>query len=302
MTAGHISEKTHDADQRPSVIYVMGAGRSGSTILGVALGNCDDAFYAGELEAWLRRSGIPNFPGSARAQFWDLVRRDVHGEELFGETAWRYLEYSLAVLRVFSWDRRRRLRPRYRAVTERLYRAIASRASAAHIIDTSHYPLRALEAQRLHNIDLYLLYLVRDPQGVVASFQRQDVTNVPKSLLATNAYLSLTHILSLFAFHRQRADRRMLVRYEDFISDPDRVMRQILDWAGSTSAVPNLASLHTGLPFQGNRLLESDVIALRRDPTQQHQDPPRSDLTRLLQLPWSLAVARLTPRSCASHD
>ncbi|HEX4467726.1 MAG TPA: hypothetical protein VH025_11110, partial [Solirubrobacteraceae bacterium] len=45
------------------VLYVMGAGRSGSTILGVMLGNCEGIFYAGELDKWLPREGRPKREG-----------------------------------------------------------------------------------------------------------------------------------------------------------------------------------------------------------------------------------------------
>src|SRR3989440_11450989 len=85
--------------ERPQVLYVMGAGRSGSTILGVALGNCDGLFYAGELDKWLPRSGEPPLDGDERARFWAVVRQGVSGAEpLFGGQAHRYLERSSGLL------------------------------------------------------------------------------------------------------------------------------------------------------------------------------------------------------------
>ena len=67
------------ADPPPSparlkVIYVMGAGRSGSTILGVTLGNCERFFFAGELDKWLARSGVPQLEDAERIRFWSAVR------------------------------------------------------------------------------------------------------------------------------------------------------------------------------------------------------------------------------------
>jgi len=287
-------------DQLPTVIYVMGAGRSGSTILGVTLGNCTNVFYAGELEAWLRRSGIPNFPGAARRQFWNVVRQNVSGDDLFGDKAWRYLEYSLSLLRVHRWPERHRLRPRYRQITEELYRTIASSAQVTHIVDTSHYPLRAHEIQCLNGINLYLVYLVRNPLSVAASFKRRDVTNASKSLFATNAYLWLTHLLSGFVFLRHRTDRRLLLRYEDFIADPELMMRHILDWVDVSAPLPDLGSLETGIPFQGNRLLESEVIALDGGVASPFPNSCGSYVTRLLQLPWTVALSHLRPKATIS--
>ncbi len=94
------------------------------------------------------------------------------------------------------------------------------RPGVTHVVDTSHYPLRALELQRIDGIDLYLVYLVRDPQGVVASFNRHDVGEYTKSTLHTNVYLWVTHVLSLFVFLRHPRERRLLVRHEDFVADP----------------------------------------------------------------------------------
>jgi Sulfotransferase family len=300
MTALFPRESPAVSNHTPTVIYVMGAGRSGSTIFGVALGNCANVFYAGELEAWLRRSGIPNFPGVGRARFWDVVREDVGGDDLFGDEVWRHLEYSLASFRPSSWARRRRVRHRYRHVLERLYRAISSSAQATHIVDTSHYPLRAREIQRVPGVNLYLIYLIRDPLGVVASFKRRDVTNISKSLLATNAYLSLTHLLSVLVFLRHPVESRLLLRYEDFIANPDSVIRDILSRAGLISSPPDSTSLKTGIAFQGNRLLASDTIALRDNVVSTPHGSYASYLTRLLQLPWTLVLSCLSPKATLS--
>jgi hypothetical protein len=275
------------------VIYVMGAGRSGSTILGVTLGNCENVFYAGELDAWLARSGIPQLGGPERERFWGTVRDEVDGAaELFGYEAQRYLERSLALLRLHTWSARRRLRAPYRRVAEDLYLAVARAAGTTHIVDTSHYPLRAREVQSLGGIDLYLLYLMRSPQSVVASFNRRDVAQYRKSPLTTNVYLWLTNLLAVAVFLRHPRDRRLVVRYEDFTANPEAALRQMLDWVGAPPALPDLTSLRTGIPFQGNRLIGSEVIALKRA-----TDPPRrwSRTTTLLQLPWSAVLSLLRP-------
>src|SRR5664280_1893857 len=104
---------------RPRVIYVMGAGRSGSTILGVTLGNCDGAFYAGELDAWLARSGEPQLEDADRLRFWAAVRDQVSGaRDLYGRQAQRAIERSLSIFRVQLWPVRRRLGRPYRLVAE----------------------------------------------------------------------------------------------------------------------------------------------------------------------------------------
>ena len=279
---------------RPQVIYVMGAGRSGSTVLGVTLGNSGDVFYAGELDAWLARSAEPQLSGPEQDRFWRQVSANVEGAaELYGRGSQRAIERSMSLLRPREWPARRRLRMPYRRVAERLYRAVADAAGTSVIVDTSHYPLRARELQAIAGIDLYLIYLMRDPQSVVASFNRKDVAQYSKATFTTNVYLWVTNLLAVAVFLRHRADRRLFVRYEDFLADPARVLGEIVGLAGVTAPPPDFSSLRIGVPFQGNRLIRSDVIELESAPPIRRG--PRSKLTTVLQGPWALVLGRLRP-------
>ncbi len=286
---------------RPTVIYVMGAGRSGSTILGVTLGNCENLFYAGELDKWLlmsgvsmhERAGLPESNGVDDRGLWELVREDLaDAADLYGRQTRRYIEHSSALFRPGRRRVRRRLRERYRRVTEDLYRAIARRTGAACVIDSSHLPLRARELQSLGGVELYLLFLVRDPHGVVASWERPGLPEPRFSALATNAYLWLTHLLAVLVFLRHPRERRLYVRYEDFTTNPRTVVQDILDRIGSPAAIPDLTCLSTGTPYHGNRLILSEVVSLEREPSAQAR-PLR--VTALLQLPWRVILPRLRP-------
>jgi hypothetical protein len=282
--------------EKPKVIYVLGAHRSGSTVLGVALGNCAETFFAGELHAWFTKRGVSSFGGGAGERLWQEVGESMPGaEDLFGHETQLFIDRSSALFRIHRWPARRRLLPRYRRLTEELYRAISRAASSRVIVDTSHYPPRARMLQTLPGIELYLLFLVRDPQGIIASFDPNDEASMSKGLLNANAYLWVTYLLSLVTFLRHPRERRMLVRHEDFLADPQATLRQILDMAGSSAPVPNLSALHTGSPLQGNRLLKSSqVIALRP-----HASAPQrgSWVTAVMQSPWKLILPRLRPAS-----
>jgi Sulfotransferase family len=287
------SERGRPASQsRPKVLYVMGAGRSGSTILGVALGNYDGVVFAGELDKWFARNGTPRRDDPRLRSFWRDVLQEVgEAQDVFaGRTGW--LERSSGLLDPRKWLARRRLRPRYRAVSQQLYLAVARVAQASYVVDSSHYPLRARELQALEEIDLHLLYLVRDPQSVVASLGRRDVAERRFGVVASNAYLWLTNLLSLFVFLRHPRERRLFVRHEDFVADPPHVLSQILSGAGSSAATPDLRSLRTGVPFHGNRLVDDELVALNRRPvTATH----RSLLTTVVQAPWRAVFSRLRP-------
>jgi hypothetical protein len=272
----------------------MGAGRSGSTIFGVSLGNCPGVFYAGELDDWLARSGVPLLEDDERRRFWSSVREQVEdADDLYGRESQRALERSASLFRIHMWPARRRLRAPYRRVAESVYRAIDRATGGAVVVDTSHYPLRARELQSLDRIDLHLVYLLRDPQSVVASFNRRDVAQYSKSTLTANVYLWLTNLLSVLVFLRHPPARRTFVRYEDFIADPEATVRTILERTGAGVTPPDFGALRTGIPFLGNRLIRSEVIALRAEPAR----GTRSRVTAILQAPWRPVLSRLRPNA-----
>jgi hypothetical protein len=208
----------------------------------------------------------------------------------------RVLERSSAALRPSAARERRALRARYRRVAEALYGALATVAGASHVVDSSHFPLRARELQALAGIELQLVFLVRDPQAVVTSItrlgDRHSVLARGAMLLKANANLWITYALSLSVFLRQPRERRIFLRYEDFIADPESALRRIIRASGSAAAVPDLGALRTGLAIHGNRLIESDVVELRRGgPVTSARGS--SWLTALLQRPWDALFARL---------
>ena len=278
----------------PKVFYVIGAGRSGSTILGVVLGNCDGVFYAGELDKWLPRDGRSPVPGEERERFWEEVRAEVDADGIAGGRV-RSLERSSELLDPRRLRTRRALRPRYLQVASRLFAAIAGASGCERVVDSSHYPMRARELQRLQDIELYLLFLVRDPESVVASLGREDVPERRYGVLAANAYLWLTHLLASWVFLRHPRGRRLFIRHEEFLAEPATVVRRILLASGSTAALGE-ETLTTGIPFQGNRLIRSPTVTLR---ALSPAAAPRSLITRVLQLPWRPVFRRLDARTHA---
>ncbi len=242
--------------ERVKVVYLMGSGHSGSTILGVTLGNCDGYFYAGELDNWLVRKGAPLLGGAERTRFWSEVREDVPGaERAFGNNAHRYLERASAALRLGSGAERRATRERWAPVTEQLYRAIARVSGAGQIVDSSHFPLRARELKRLTGIDVYLIFLVREPQQVVHSFvrtvNRHAVAERRWRTLVTNADMWLTYLLSTAVFLGHRRDRRALLRHEDFLADPHGGAARDLRAHGRDGGAARPRRARHGLPDAG---------------------------------------------------
>ena len=68
--------------KKPKIIYIMGCGRSGTTILGYILGNGEKACDLGELIDFIKREGQPNGFGleTENGQFWHTIRQRMKGD------------------------------------------------------------------------------------------------------------------------------------------------------------------------------------------------------------------------------
>ncbi|MHB8233859.1 MAG: sulfotransferase, partial [Solirubrobacteraceae bacterium] len=208
----------------------------------------------------------------------------------------RCVERSSAILRPDLWPERRRLLPHYRRVAEELILAVADVAQAQYVVDSSHFPLRARELRDLPGIELYLIYLVRDPRDVVASNTRElsphEVAEMRWRSLTMNAGLWLTQLLAIRTFLSHPADRRIFLRHEDFLDDPEDATRQILKMLGSRAELPDLQALTVGAPLFGNPLIRSDSVSVKR--SRAHR-PAHDPATSLAQAMWKPVLERLTP-------
>lgn len=274
------------------VIYIMGAGRSGSTILGTALGNGRNAFFAGELTAYPRQAGVParksaTGPSPELLYLWARIRDNMAARGQTTDISWhRAFEHPLNVHKQIGRERSSRLRA-YALFCGDLYEAIAAETSSAVVIDSSHDPVRRWYLRKVSkSIDIYTIHLVRDPRSVIAALETGDFAGArPKSTFAANLYLGTVHALSEAVYGRLPRNRRLRVRYEDFTSNPDAVVSRIAAWSGIDPATIRFDALEPGPAFAGNRLIHQPVVALRK--ANETVVPPESlKLTRILQAPW----------------
>jgi hypothetical protein len=277
----------------------MGAARSGSSILGVVLGNCEGTFFAGELFGYLENSG--RGVGEREKTYWAALRERLPSvpEQLGnGRTASAF--YKSVALFKPSLRRIRKgpLRRLFEEHEAHFLRALARDAGAEVLIDTSSYPLRAKELSEVEGVDLRLVYVLRDPRSVAASFTGSE-WKFYNSKKKTNAYLAMTACVASAVFLGQPREKRLLVRYEDLVRDPESTVRRILEMAGMDCAVPDLDALEPGNPFGANKLVfrasqsvsEGGPIAFRRGTSK----PPADAVTAALQAPFMAFSKLLRP-------
>jgi hypothetical protein len=240
-------------DARCKVLYLAGWQRCGSTILSNILGQLPGFFSAGEIYYIWHHAQKDTVLCGCGAPFcdcglWSEVMKRAFGESgVDPDRMWKLGVEGLRMRNmprfVFAEPRRRILDSldEYAEKTGMLYSAIADTTGCDVIVDSSKWPQYGLLLTERLPLDVYVLHLVRDPRAVAYSWQRRQsrldrgggafMRRTPRNSsarwLAWNAATE--------AYWARRPDRYLFVRYEDFVAEPAKTFRLILDMLGETT-------------------------------------------------------------------
>lgn len=256
------------------IIYIVGAGRSGTTLLDIILGNGDSLFSAGELNRFAKRDGIPHDARDEEiASFWGSVKKSVYADGfkdiLSLNKKFKSFEYHSKALPVLLFKSVGNDFLTYRAFQESVFNAIFSQPAAKGkiIVDSSKYPLRAFFLSRIFRNQISYIYIKRDPVSVVQSFQKKDIEQPSKNGLMANLYLFGVNILASKIIEKLRkTNKTCIINYTDLLKSPATTLKQIedrllIDLSESIRLIESKQPLQIGFLFDGNRLrLQQEVI------------------------------------------
>jgi hypothetical protein len=226
----------------PAVVYVAGAGRSGSTLLDNLLGTTPGWFSTGELRLlWSGRTMWTHLCGCGEplrsCPVWTAVleeaRLDVPDMAALQDRLSRARRAGTALTTPGRVDRLR-----YVAGLEALHRAIGSVTGATVLVDSSKSPSGALLTADT-GADLAAVHLVRDPRAVAWSWRRtgERAGEGPLPFEARSAVASAAEWLATnAAVEAARRPRPRVTwvraRYEDLVADPGTVLAAVRRAAG----------------------------------------------------------------------
>ena len=280
------------------LIYVVGCGRSGTTILGFCLGNAAEAIDLGEVLDFARFRGEPNGfePGTENHLFWERVCSHLHddprwpGFEKFSALQARFDRHASfwAVAALGGLLVPFGLR-RYRQALAALYESIFREAGQRTCIDSSKYPSRLMHlATFLPPERLAVIHLIRDPEALVEAFSRDD-QGPPRAALPVLLYYTFVNSAARWLISRHGAVKAAELRYEALVSDPEAALRAVgrgigLDVQAAVSKVAAGEPLRRGYIFNGNRMRTQAEVVLRRAPRTVPRPPGGSWLVRATRL------------------
>lgn len=289
-------------NERIKVLYIMGCGRSGSTVLDTVLGNATKVESVGELCNLGRAISSENEYCACgllarNCQFWKEV-----------STQWRQMagtKYSFD-----QWVSLQRKVEQYRNIPNlfnpnylnseefisysaglsALFHSLAINTGKDVIVDSSKGPMRALAISKNKHLDLKVIHLVRDGRGVSWSLKKgnrkdpaagvqREIRSKPiwrTALAWVRANLASEGVLT-----RIEAKDKIRIRYEDFIDNPIRQLVRIEAFSGveMKAVIDKLNSsqeFYVGHTIAGNRARMAGRIKLEADYSW-HQNLTRGD-------------------------
>ncbi|MGL5853527.1 MAG: sulfotransferase, partial [Phycicoccus sp.] len=118
------------------------------------------------------------------------------------------------------------------------YRAVADLDGVDVVVDSSKNPVYAKLLERLPGVELTVLTVVRDPRAGAFSWRRRKTTGdrddgaTMERLEVWRSALVWTAWHALLGRWFPAGDRHLLLRYEDFVAEPEASVRRVLDRLG----------------------------------------------------------------------
>lgn len=280
---------------KPEVIYILGVGHSGSTLLSLLLGTASNAVSVGELRYlnnYLRKISYWDVKHMRyvcdcgedlqACAFWGPITKDLQlGSDVVYDSG------SLGKLRTvlhiyFPW-----VRPDYiRLDDKRLYKAIARVSKTQLIIDSSKDLGRLMYLYENVGLPVKVIHLVRDARGVVASHEKMRYN----WLVAVANWFFGNWFMRAYCRRRVRQNDYVLISYERFCERPGAYLQLLRRRLGVNVPTQDYLSLMNRTEyhhFAGNALRNKTTESIKMDASWRQQMPvwKRGIVTVLTALP-----------------
>lgn len=241
-------EKDHVSLATPTVVYIAGSGRSGSTLLERVVGAVPGYANVGELLDLPRRvapademcgcgrpfSACPFWTGVGQRGLdgWSApLLKDMHARQASAARQ-RFLPQLLLSPVRSTFGRKV---DAYVASYAKVVAAVAAEADARYVVDASKWPAIALALHR-GGVDVRVIHLVRDVRGVAHSLSKADIER-PHTTGATDVmfhnspasgaarWLATQTEVDLM---RARGVRVSRLAYADLVTDPKAALERTL--------------------------------------------------------------------------
>ena len=265
--------------QKVSIIYVIGAARSGTTLLDIILGNNKEIFSAGELNRFTEYDGlIRNARDMHVRKFWQDVNQDLLSKGFkapieYFKMSQQFENHKNFWNILFSKSKSSSFK-KYAAYQKGLFEAIFKNANntqpVKYIIDSSKYPLRGYFLSKIFSKSISFIYIKRNPSDVATSFQKKNIEQRPKNLGMAHLYMLFVNSICEYIIRLLSKNfKTSTIYYERLIFNTVETLSQIennlnIDLGIAKDKIKNNEKLAVGYLFEGNRLRLEEKISFSR--------------------------------------
>jgi len=249
-----------------AILYIVGAQNSGSTLLDAAIGNSKGVFGLGEVGRIFNYTDY-SACGCGQIPMACSVCSEIKNKVFSGLSAKKNtldLSKILKERNLLSFLFSGKLSRRYAKVSDEIYKTVfeVSDERPTLLVDSSKNVSRAISLSRHSAYPVFFLHVVRDGRGYINSRNnpsRKAITGESGGFFV-NLWKWLIKNLMVSLCLKPFANNYKVVRYEDFINNPDAVVKEI--------------SLFVNTDIESNFYKGSDIVIKRN---QIFESPRRVD-------------------------
>jgi hypothetical protein len=269
-------------DDRIRIVYIAGAGKSGSTLIDRVLASSPNAFSVGQLEN-LRFFIDEHDPRRRKPKdrycddqgfrlrdspFWKPVIAEMErGNRVIYDP--RCPMSVRRLLRTLAFGGNPSYLPDFD--DEVLYRTILAQARAAKgpdvsvVVDSSKELKRLIALRRVTALDVFVLHLVRDVRGVAYSREKKGLNGMS----AFRRWVWLNTVLAAYLRAVVPRDHYLRLSYDLFTRDPAEAVRRVNGAFGlkiDADRLIDAINADVSWRFSGDGMRREPVTAIRADP------------------------------------
>ena len=254
------------------MIYIMGAGRSGTTLVDIILGNAKKITSLGELNRYSVCNGkVSEQSLQYTKDFWSLFYEDFESKEVDWEELTRAVrkhEYHTSIYSIFLYGIGHSFQ-KYKAYILKFFDCLYPKIETQFFVDSSKYPLRLWHLLRLDIPVKACVYVKRNPTDVVRSFRKKGIEQPPKGAFMSCLYLMVVHALCRLTMNllKKRKIICAVLDYNQLVQNPVETLKKLenqlgIDIGDVIKKVKTGDSFKTGCLFDGNRIRFKERISL----------------------------------------
>ncbi len=259
-----------------NIIYLMGAGRSGTTALATFLGNHENILTVGEMHQFFEHIDKQKYCSCSNSlelcEIWSKVLEKLPKDYI--ENAKEYkifceeLEYHNSVPKyIFNKISEDKLK-KYKIINETIFEVISKEYNARYILDSAKYIGRYIGLSKSQKLNIKTIYVVRDVRGVIYSFSKSVQSS--RGTISAIVYWLIINSIAELLYRISTKDSMIKLQYETLMEEPIKEFERLetfleIDLSDVKNKIENNKKFDMPHIIGGNRIKVNKQVKFQKD-------------------------------------